>query len=166
MAEETTADDMFSVAAFDPAGKPPDVRAWLRFDASEAQDHGHDNDHHHHHHDHSHDVNVHGATTAFCFSAEAPIAPADLEAAISALQASFGADLLRLKGLIEITDHPATPCVLHVVGHVASPLRRLDGWPEGIDATRLVMIVAGPGRHAAPEMLTRFLPEFVQSVFH
>jgi G3E family GTPase len=153
-AEETTADDMFSVAAFDPAGKPPDVRAWLRFDASESHDHGHDHDHHH-----DHDVNVHGATTAFCFSAEGPIAPADLEAAISALQASFGADLLRLKGLIEITDHPATPCVLHVVGHVASPLRRLDGWPDGVDATRLVMIVAGPGRHAAPEMLTRFLPQ-------
>ncbi|WP_397543876.1 GTP-binding protein [Roseovarius salis] len=157
-AEETTAGAMFSLAAFDPAGQPPDVRAWLRFDASEA--HGHE--HHHddeHHHDHSHDVNIHGATTAFCFSAEEPIAPAALETAISALQASLGADLLRMKGLIEITDHPATPCVLHVVGHVASPLRRLDGWPKGIDATRVVMIVAGPGRHAAPEMLTRFLPE-------
>jgi len=154
---ETTAGDMFSLAAFDPAGKPPDVRAWLRFDASGAHGHTHDNDHHHH--DHSHDVNIHGATTAFCFSASGPIAPAALETAISALQASLGADLLRMKGLIEITDHPATPCVLHVVGHVASPLRRLDGWPKGIDATRVVMIVAGPGRHAAQEMLTRFLPE-------
>jgi len=154
-AEETTAGDMFSLAAFDPAGKPPDVRAWLRFDA---HGHGHDNDHHHHH-DHSHDVNIHGATTAFCFSATDPITPAALDAAISALQASLGADLLRIKGLIKITDRPHTPCVLHVVGHVASPLRRLDGWPKGIDATRVVMIVAGPGRHAAPEMLARFLPE-------
>ena len=153
---ETTAGDMFSLAAFDPAGKPPDVRTWLRFDDSDAHGHGHDHDHHH---DHSHDVNIHGATTAFCFSATGPIAPADLEAAISALQTSFGADLLRIKGLVEITDPPGAPCVLHVVGHVASPLRRLDGWPKGIDATRVVMIVAGPGRHAAPEMLSRFLPE-------
>ncbi|WP_412509053.1 CobW family GTP-binding protein [Roseovarius sp. SYSU LYC5161] len=151
-AEETTAHDMFSLAAFDPAGQPPDVQAWLRFDAPE----GHDHDHHH---DHAHDVNIHGATTAFCLSADRPIAPADLEAAISALQASFGADLLRIKGLVEISDPPGAPCVLHVVGHVASPLRRLDGWPEGVHATRLVMIVAGPGRHDAPEMLTRFLPE-------
>ncbi len=154
-AEETTADDMFSLAAFDPAGKRPDVRAWLRFDA---HGHGHDHDHHHDH-DHAHDVNIHGATTAFCFSAERPIAPADLEAAISALQASFGADLLRIKGLVEISDPPSAPCVLHVVGHVASPLRRLDGWPNGIDKTRVVMIVAGPGRHDAAGMLTRFLPE-------
>jgi len=144
------------LAAFDPAGKPPDVRAWLRFDASDAHGHGHDNDHHHHH---SHSVNIHGATTAFCFSATGPIAPAALETAISALQASLGADLLRIKGLIEITDHPAAPCVLHVVGHVASPLRMLDGWPDGIDASRVVMIVGGPGRHAAQEMLFRFLPE-------
>ena len=160
--EETTAGDMFSLAAFDPAGKPPDVRAWLRFDASEAHGHTHGHNHHHddeHHHDHSHDVNIHGATTAFCFSAEEPIAPAALETAISTLQASLGADLLRMKGLIEITDHPDTPCMLHVVGHVASPLRRLDGWPKGIDKTRVVMIVAGPGRHAAAEMLTRSLPE-------
>ncbi len=155
-AEETTADDMFSLAAFDPAGKPPDVRAWLRFEVSDGDGHGHDHDHHH---DHSHDVNIHGATTAFCFSADRPIAPADLEAAISALQASFGADLLRMKGLVEISDPPDTPCVLHVVGHVASPLRRLDAWPEGIDKTRVVMIVAGPGRHAAAKMLARFLPQ-------
>jgi G3E family GTPase len=85
--------------------------------------------------------------------------PADPDAAISALQASFGADLLRIKGLVEISDPPGAPCVLHVVGHVASPLRRLDGWPDGVDATRIVMIVAGPGRHAAAEMLARFLPQ-------
>ena len=158
--EETTAGDMFSLAAFDPAGKPPDVRAWLRFDASDAHGHTHDHIHHHEHeHEHSNDVNIHGATTAFCFSATGLIAPAGLETAISALQASLGADLLRIKGLIEIADHPDAPCVLHIVGHVASPLRRLDGWPEGIDATRIVMIVAGPGRHAAREMLLRFLPE-------
>lgn len=111
--------DMFSLAAFDPAGKPPDVRAWLRFDASE----GHD-------HDHSHDVNIHGATRAFSFSVQGPIAPADLDAVISAVQASFGANLLRIKGLVEINNHPGASCVLHVVGHVASPLRRLDGWPR------------------------------------
>jgi len=157
--EETTAGDMFSLAAFDPAGKPPDVRAWLRFDATQERGHAHGHAHLHEAHDHSHDVNIHGATTAFCFSAEGPIASAALETAISALQASLGADLLRMKGLVEITDHPDTPCVLHVVGHVASPLRRLDGWPDGIDATRVVMIAADPGRHTAQELLARFLPE-------
>ena len=35
----------------------------------------------------------------------------------------------------------------------------LDGWPDDIDATRIVMIVAGPGRDEAPNMLRSFLPE-------
>lgn len=156
-AEETMASDIFSLAAFTPAGKRRDASAWLRPDA--AADHGRTHDHHFDAHDHSHAANVHGATTAFCFSAKAQIAPAKLRTAVSGLQAALGADLLRVKGLIAITDHPGTPCVLHVVGHVASPLRMLDGWPVGIDTTRLVMIASGPDRHAASEMLLRSLPE-------
>ena len=53
--------------------------------------------------------------------------PADPDAAISALQASFDVDPLRIEELVEITAQPDTPCVLHVVGHVATPLRRLGG---------------------------------------
>jgi len=156
---EATPGEFFSLAAFDPAGKPPDVHAWLQSDTPQDRAYAHDHTHHHEARDHSHDVNIHGDTTAFCFSANGPIALAALENAVAALQASLGADLLRMKGLIEITDHSDTPCVLHVVGHVASPLRMLDGWPDGVGSTRLVMVVSGPVRHAAPEMLVRFLPE-------
>ena len=125
-AEETAPQDIFSLLAFDPAGKRPDASARLRPDT--ATDHTHTHDHHHHEaHDHSHDANIHGETTAFCFSANAPIAPAALKTAVSALQAALGADLLRVKGLIEITDHPDTPCAIHVVGHIASPLHMHDG---------------------------------------
>ena len=161
-ARDTVPGDVFSIAAFDPSGKPPDVRAWLQFGDGEGQAHAHDHahDHAHHDHGHSHDVNRHGDTaSAFCFSAEGPIAPKALESALSSLRISFGPDLLRMKGLVEIAHYPACPCVLHVVGHVASPLHLLDGWPAGIDSTRLVMIVSGQGRHEAPEMLKRLLPE-------
>ena len=78
---------------------------------------------------------------------------------MSALQISFGADLLRMKGLVEIAGDPPCPGVLHVVGHVASPLRMLDGWPEGIDGTRIVLILSGPVRQEATPMLASFLPE-------
>ena len=55
---------VFSLAAFDPAGKPPVVREWLRFgDPSPAR-----HDHSHHEHHHHHDINRHGETaSAFCF---------------------------------------------------------------------------------------------------
>ncbi len=142
---------VFSLAAFDPAGKPPDVRAWLDFEPPSHRARGH-------HHDH--DVNRHGDTaTAFCASASAPVESAALIDAICALQATFGPDLLRIKGLVAVTDPPGCPMVIHAVGHVMSPPRLLDGWPDGIDATRLVAIVSGPGRDKAPEMLYRFLPE-------
>jgi len=156
---ETTPGDVFSLAAFDPAAKPPDVQSWLRFETGEGQGGVHDHAHGHAAHAHAHDVNRHGDTSAFCFSATGPVDPEALTDAVSALQASFGADLLRMKGLVEMAHDPDAPCVLHVVGHVASPLRMLDGWPGGVDATRLVMIVSGPGRHTAPQMLRRFLPQ-------
>lgn len=155
-AHEVTPGEVFSLGAFDPAGKSPDVSAArLRFGSAEYHAHTH----HHEPHDRFNDVNRHGSTTAFCFSANGPIDPAAFQNAVSALQASLGADLLRMKGLIEIQDHPSKPCVLHVVGHVASPPQMLNRWPDGIDATRVVMIVSGSGRDAAPEILTRYLPE-------
>lgn len=148
-ANTATPEMVFSLAAFDPSGKPPDVREWLRYgDASPAHD------------DHHHDVNSHGDTaSAFCFSATGPIAPRDLSIAIVAMQARYGADLLRIKGLVETTDHPGCPQVLHVVGHVISDPKILDGWPDGIDATRIVAIIAGRGREDTPIMLRHYIPQ-------
>lgn len=151
---------VFSLAAFDPAGKPPDVREWLRFGiASPAYDH-HDHGHHDHGHHHHHDVNKHGDTaSAFCFSAAAPINPALLSMAVTALQARYGGDLLRIKGLVETTEHPGCATVLHVVGHVLSEPRTLDGWPDGVTETRIVAILAGRGREQAPQMVSQLLPQ-------
>ncbi|MEM6679271.1 MAG: GTP-binding protein [Pseudomonadota bacterium] len=156
---EATAGSVFSRAALDPAGAPPDVRAWLRFGAEGAGPAQADHHDHHHHH---HDVNRHGDTaSAYCFSAKRPVDEGALEDAVHALQARFGRDLLRMKGLVEIEGAPGCPAVLHVVGHIASPPRLLDGWPEGIDATRIVLIVAGPERSQAPKILQEALPELL-----
>ncbi|MEM7546476.1 MAG: GTP-binding protein [Pseudomonadota bacterium] len=153
--DEVDARAVFSLAAYDPSGKPPDVRDWLRFE----DDAGGQKSHDHHHHDHHHDVNAHGeAATAFCFSASGPVDPTDLNEGVMALQRSFGPDLLRMKGVVELSGHPDTPRVLHVVGHVASPPRLMDGWPPGLSETRIVAIVGGPCRIAAPEILRRIVP--------
>lgn len=161
-ASDARAGTVFSLAAFDPSCKPPDVRAFLRFATSAAShadqsDPGHAHDHEH---GHAHDVNRHGdAASAYCFTARQPVDPRRLGKAVSALQASFGSDLLRMKGLVELDGEPSCPLVLHVVGHAISPPVLLDGWPEGVDGTRIVMILSGQGRRAAPEMLRDILPE-------
>ena len=154
---EANAETIFSLAAFDPSGKPPDVREFLRFEAAASghADHGHSQDH-----THPHDVNRHGeAATAYCFTAKEPLDLHTLGEALAALQASFGSDLLRVKGLVKIADEPSGPLILHAVGHATSPPALLDGWPEGIDGTRIVLILSGPMRQEATPMLASFLPE-------
>ena len=147
-ASEVTAEMVFSLAAFDPSGKRPDVREWLRFENGAQPAHNH-----------AHDVNLHGETaSAFCFSATGPIDALALDRAIFDLRKSFGADLLRIKGLIEITGEPSSPLVLHVVGNIASPPRLLDGWPTGVEGTRIVVIVSGSARASAPSLLTETIP--------
>ncbi|MEM6440106.1 MAG: GTP-binding protein [Pseudomonadota bacterium] len=77
------------------------------------------------------------------------------------LRMTLGRDILRMKGVIETADDPECPRVLHVVGHIASPMRRLDGWPDGLSRTRLVMIVTGAARDAAGALLGEVLPELI-----
>lgn len=154
-AQAASAETIFSLAAFDPAAKPPEVGAVLKFDPP-AGDHDHNHDHAHHG---PHDVNRHDdAASAYCFTADAPIDFMVLSEAVSALQASFGPDLLRMKGIVSITDAPSRPVLFQVAGHAVGPPRRLAGWPDGVDATRIVMILGGPMRAEAPRMLQTFLP--------
>lgn len=151
-----TAAELFGLAAFDPAAKAPDVAAWLRF--GDAQDHGHGHGHHHH------DRNRHGDdVTAFCFEGSAPVAADALDSAFAALQMSYGPDLLRVKGLVALDDDPESPLAIHVVQHVAHPGARLSAWPRGMADSRIVAIVAGPGRDEFPALFTEFLPQFRQT---
>ena len=100
--------------------------------------------------------------SAYCFMADRPIEGRVMHMAIGALQNTFGPDLLRLKGIVELAEMPGRPAVLHVVQHLLAPPRPLPGWPEGMEGSRLVVIAAGPGRAEVPGMLTGFLPEFRQ----
>ncbi|MEM1265841.1 MAG: GTP-binding protein [Pseudomonadota bacterium] len=141
LGRDVTARDVFST--FADAAHLPEVGT------------GHTHTHAHHHHD----VNRHGDTaTAFCFEAHVPIEEQALETAIWALRTGLGANLLRMKGLVELSGAPGRPGVIHVVGHVATPLRHLERWPDGLAATRLVLIVGGAERGEAAAMLTRLLP--------
>lgn len=145
-ADQVTVADVFTLAAFDPAGKAPQVQQWLKF-----------SDHDHHGHDHN--PNRHGsAISAFCFTATQPIEERAINMAIGALQQTFGTDLLRLKAIVEIAGQDS-PTVFHAVQHLQSPPKRLADWPVGVDDTRIVVIAAGRGRDQLPPMLMMFMPE-------
>lgn len=159
--EDVRAETVFSLAAFDPAGKPPDVSEWLRFDAGRAQD-----GHHHHHHHHDGDGDTHGAhddvAKAYCFGADGPVDAQSLDEALDYLRFTLGRDLLRVKGLVELDGYPDKPRLVHIAGHIQSPARLIEGWPKGVTQTRLIVIISGEEREEVIAEFAQRLPELAK----
>lgn len=143
-ADQAQPADLFHLAAADPVAGAPNPLSWLRFGQP------------------LHQGGQVADVASYAFTCEKPIEGRVIQMALGALQHSFGSDLLRVKGIIELTEAPGEPIVVHAVQHLQSPPKFLDGWPDGMDHSRLVVIVAGPGRAELPRMLAAFLPEFRQ----
>lgn len=158
--------DLLTNGLYDPGSKIPDVRRWLHEEAhghhhhhhEHGHDHGHHLDHGHHHgdsHQHAHDVTRHDATIrSFSIVHDRPIDPMALEMFIDLLRSAHGEKLLRMKGIVLMSNNPDRPLVLHGVQSVFHPPERLAAWPEAAERqTRLVLI-------------TKDLPEaFVRDLF-
>ena len=128
---EATAKHLFNTGLYDPQTKSINVRGWLNAEA-----HGHR--HHHHKHDASrHDDHI----RSFSFTEDRAISPQGLEMFIELLQSFHGANMLRMKAIVKVTERPESPVVLHGVQHVFHPPTRLAAWPDGDERTRLVFIV-------------------------
>ena len=120
----------FAGGLYDPGEKSFEVKNWFRQEAT-PRDHAHNAD-----------VNRHGAGIhTFTLSYTDPVSRGALGVFIQMLADQKGDDLLRLKGLVLLTDYPDRPAVIHGVQHVIHPIRRLDGWPVGIAETRIVLVV-------------------------
>lgn len=140
---------------YDPESKAADVRRWLREEAEHDHDHGHghdhvhgpdcgcghhDHDHHHGHHHHRHANDI----RSFSIVHDRPIDPAALELFVDLLRSAHGEKLLRMKAVVQTTDRPDRPLVLHGVQSVFHPPMRLPAWPDPADRrSRLVLIVKG-----------------------
>jgi G3E family GTPase len=140
---------------FDPERKIPDVKKWL---AAEAYADPHDH-HHHGHHDHAHlDRNRHDAHIhAFVLTSEAAIPAGTLEMFLELVRANYGAQLLRMKGIVKLTEMPDTPVVVHGVQHVFHPTACLEGWPDDDHRTRLVFITRDLPEQTVRAMFEAFI---------
>jgi G3E family GTPase len=151
--ENWSAVSLLENGLYDAADKIGDVSRWLGEEA--AHDHGHhDHDHHHGHH-HHHDVNRHNASIrSFSIVHDAPIQPMALEMFVDLLRSAHGEKLLRMKAIVQLSDRPDRPLVLHGVQSIFHPPQRLAAWPDPTDQrTRMVLI-------------TKDLPEaFVKDLF-
>ncbi|KQO62061.1 ATP-binding protein [Methylobacterium sp. Leaf102] len=126
---------------FGLAGKSADVAAWLGVEAVAAHhhhDHAHDHGHGHRHHD----VNRHDAAIrAFTLTHDVPVPRARFEMFLDLVRSAHGPKLLRLKGLVALSDAPDNPVVVHGVQHIVHAPVHLDAWPDDDRRSRLVLIV-------------------------
>jgi len=72
------------------------------------------------------------------------------------LIASKGADILRLKGLLNIIGEDA-PVVVHAVQHIFHPPATLAEWPDDDRRSRLVFITRSVNRAPVADLLAAAL---------
>ena len=97
----------------------------------------------------------------FSLVREAPLPALALTLWLEALVEHCGARLLRLKGLVDVTEMPGRPALIHGVQHVFSAPEWLEGWPSADRRTRLVFISEGVPRHFPARLLEAIEGEVV-----
>ena len=124
---------LFDCGLYNPATKSADVRRWL----GEAHDHDHDDGHDHEHdHGHGHDQRV----RSYSLVHDGPVPFSAIEMFLDLLRSAHGERLLRMKGVIELSEDPSRPLVIHGVQKILHPPVQLPSWPDGQRGTRLVLI--------------------------
>ncbi|AXK81795.1 GTP-binding protein [Pseudolabrys taiwanensis] len=161
---ETTAERILNSGLYDPERKIPDVKRWLAEEAyadahAHQHSHGHPHKHDHAHHDHDHlDRNRHDDHIgSFVIATDQAIPAGTLEMFLELLRANYGAQLLRLKGIVKLAEMPDTPIVVHGVQHVFHPPARLERWPDDDHRTRLVFITRDLPERTVRDLFNAFM---------
>jgi G3E family GTPase len=133
---------LFDVGLYDPKRQEANIQRWLNESAYEEEEH------------HHHDVNRHGENIrAFCLTRDKPLSWPKLRAWLESFTSLRGADILRLKGVVNV-EGTSGPVAIHGVQHVFHPPTQLKAWPAGDNHhTRLVFIVRNIERDAVEKSL-------------
>jgi G3E family GTPase len=94
---------------------------------------------------HDHEQHRHHGIETCSLIHDAPVPWPALKAWLEALTSLRGADLLRMKGIVNVAGR-AGPVVIHGVQHIFHPPRELARWPDQDRRTRIVFIMRNIGR--------------------
>jgi G3E family GTPase len=128
--------ELFASRFYDVSARAPEPQSWLA-DNALASIGAHDQ----------------REITTFCIVRTEPIRAVTLALFLSALADNCGAELLRMKGIVNVAEHPHAPAVIHGVQHVFSAPQWLERWPSDDRRTRLVFI----GRRIPESWVRRLL---------
>jgi len=154
---------LLQAPGFDPSDANADARAWLNAAAyassgSDGHDHSHADHDHEHDHDHAHGHGPHHGLhdrdiASFCFIRDEPISREALRLLLDALQQNLGANLLRVKGLINVEDEPNRPAVIQGAQQLLHTISWLDRWPDDDRRSKIVFITQGYDREEVEDMI-------------
>ncbi len=166
---EASPADLFDAGLYNPKTKTADVARWLREEAyrdTEGHVHHHGHEHHHdhdqgdgHHHDHHHhDVNRHDDhIRSFVLTFDEPLNWSKIAGALDMVAQTHGANILRIKGLLNIVELDDQPVVVHAVQHMFHPPAKIDEWPDDDRRSRLVFIVRDLDRDTMEKVMNSYL---------
>ncbi|HEY0336763.1 MAG TPA: GTP-binding protein [Burkholderiales bacterium] len=137
---------LFGAALHGVGSKEADVREWLARETQNAIDPENVQ--------HRHEADI----TSFSMLRDEPVHAVTLALFLSALAENCGPDLLRMKGIVRISEEPERPAVIHGMQHVYHAPVWLERWPSEDRRTRMVFI----GRHV-PERWIRNLLDLLDS---
>jgi G3E family GTPase len=100
----------------------------------------------------------HGNVRSFTLTADEPIGALQLDLFLDVLKTWAGPNLLRVKGIVGLAEHPEAPVLIQAARHLVHPLVELKGWPSADRRTRLVFIV----RDIDPVFIARMFDSFRQ----
>jgi G3E family GTPase len=115
--------DLLNGCLYDPLTKSLDVQSLLGADPVA--------------HEHHHGVDTYAVVRS------EPLRAVTLTLFLEVIAEHCGADLLRLKGIVNILESPERPAVIHGVQHVFHPPTWLPRWPSRDRDTRMIFIAPG-----------------------
>ncbi len=150
---------LFNTSLYDPTSKTMNVRQWLNDEANIKKEeiHNHQHSHGHTHHD----VTRHGSDIrSFTLVFNEPIEIDSFAKALEVLTFTNGANLLRLKGIVNTKERRGKPLVIHGVQHVFHDPVWLDDWPDENHQTRLVFITNKIDRETLEDFFKSWLGSY------
>jgi len=144
---EVAPEELFG-AVVDRTARDADIADWLREDEFAAAETGHGQEHEHH------DVNRHDDhIRAFCLYHDEPVSLSGLMVWLNMLASLRGANLLRVKGLINVDG---APIAVHAVQTIIHEPVQLARWPDEERRSRLVFITRDMERVEVERTLSAF----------
>ena len=150
-----TPNKLLDTGLYDPKTKTVDVQRWLRDEAYNGISPTRDDLHH----EHTHDINRHDdSIISFCITRDKPLDWEAFVAWIRILIGKYGEQLLRIKGILNISGR-SNPIAIHGVQHLFHDPIELSKWESDDRRSRLVFITRDLERRVIEEKLESLIEQ-------